>query len=125
VLRHPGMTRPRDIEDRSFRFACAIVWLCERLFERGPGPRRVAYQLLDAGTSVGANLEEAVAGQSRRDFAAKIGIALKEARETRFWLRLVAACYDDLQPSVAPLAAEATELVAILSAISRNARDQA
>ena len=119
------MTRSRDIEDRSFRFACAIVALCERLFERGPGPRRVAYQLLDAGASVGANLEEAVAGQSRRDFIAKVGIALKEARETRYWLRLLAACYEDLQPAIGPLAAEATELIAILAAISRNTRNHA
>ena len=95
------------------------------MFEQGPGPRRVAYQLLDAGTSVAANLEEAVAGQSRRDFTAKVGIALKEARETRFWLRLLAACYDDLRPAVGPLAAEATELIAILTAISRNARNHA
>jgi len=118
------MTPARDIEDRSFRFACAVVKLCERLFERGSGPRRLGYQLLDAGTSVGANLEEAVAGQSRRDFIAKVGLALKEARETRFWLRLVAACYDDLRPAVGPLANEATELILILSAISRNTRNR-
>jgi len=85
----------------------------------------VAYQLLDAGASVGANLEEAVAGQSRRDFIAKAGIALKEARETRYWLRLLAACYEDLQPAIGPLAAEATELIAILAAISRNTRNHA
>jgi four helix bundle protein len=45
--------------------------------------------LLKSGTSIGANVEEAVAGQSRRDFLSKMSIALKEARETRFWLRLL------------------------------------
>ena len=48
-------------------------------------------QLLDAGTSVGANLEEATAGQSRADFAHKNSISLKEVRETNYWLRLILA----------------------------------
>ncbi|HKZ18251.1 MAG TPA: four helix bundle protein, partial [Geobacteraceae bacterium] len=45
-------------------------------------------QLLRAGTSIGANVEEALAGQSRADFLSKMCIASKEARETRYWLRL-------------------------------------
>jgi four helix bundle protein len=49
----------------------------------------MARQLLRAGTSVGANVEEAQAGLSRGDFRCRIGIALKEARETQYWLRLL------------------------------------
>jgi four helix bundle protein len=46
-------------------------------------------QLLKSGTSIGANVEEAIGGQSRKDFLSKISIAYKEARETKFWLRLL------------------------------------
>lgn len=46
-------------------------------------------QVLRSGTSIGANMEEAQAAQSRRDFIAKLAIALKEARETHYWLRLI------------------------------------
>ena len=46
-------------------------------------------QILRSGTSIGANVEEAIGGQSRKDFASKLGIAYKEARETKFWLRLL------------------------------------
>jgi four helix bundle protein len=46
-------------------------------------------QLLRCGTSIGANVEEAIGGQSKKDFAAKLTISYKEARETRFWLRLL------------------------------------
>ena len=53
--------------------------------------RTLSGQLLRAGTSVGANLEEAQAGQSRADFISKNAIALKEARETHYWLRLLVA----------------------------------
>ncbi len=46
-------------------------------------------QILRSGTSIGANIEEAIGGQSNKDFIAKISIAQKEARETRYWLRLL------------------------------------
>jgi four helix bundle protein len=46
-------------------------------------------QILRSGTSIGANVEEAIAGQSRRDFIAKMSIASKEARETKYWIRLL------------------------------------
>jgi four helix bundle protein len=82
---------PRDIEERAFALAREVVELCERLSEQSPTRRVLAAQLAKAGTSIGANLEEAVAGQSRADFVAKTAIALKEARETLYWLRLVAA----------------------------------
>jgi four helix bundle protein len=49
----------------------------------------LAKQLLRSGTSIGANIEEASAGQSRKDFLAKMAVASKEARETRYWLRLL------------------------------------
>jgi four helix bundle protein len=81
------MAKGDDIRERTFRFACDIVSLCEALSDRGFGARRLSGRLLDSGTSICANLEEADAGQSKPDFIAKCTIALKEAREAHYWLR--------------------------------------
>ncbi len=68
-----------------------IVKLCKYLEKSSDVGKSVILQLLDAGTSVGANLEEAVAGQSKADFVHKNSISLKEARESNYWLRLILA----------------------------------
>ncbi len=73
---------------RSFEFACRLLDLCDRLWERGPSARHIASQLMKCGTSVGANAEESQEGQSKADFIAKLSISSKEARETRWWLRV-------------------------------------
>ena len=65
------------------------IGLYQRLVERHEFI--LSKQLLRSGTSIGANVEEALAGQSRADFIAKLSIARKEARETKYWLRLLAA----------------------------------
>jgi four helix bundle protein len=98
-----------------------VVRLCRHL-KGAPVARHLGSQLLRSGTSIGANLEEAHAGQSKRDFISKASIALKEARETLYWLRLLEA--SGLVPAGrhAPLRAEADEMVAILTTILRNAR---
>jgi hypothetical protein len=72
---------PKDIKERAFEFALRIIKLCQYLDRKLGVPRTLSYQLLKAGTSVGANLEEAQAGQSRPDFISKNSIALKEARD--------------------------------------------
>src|SRR5271165_7115062 len=81
---------PRDIVERTFEFAVRIIKLCGRMDER-PGVSRIMMsQILRAGTSVPANVEEAQAAQSKADFISKMTIALKEARETHLRLRLLA-----------------------------------
>ncbi len=75
------------IQRKSFVFALQIIDLYRRLQEQREFV--VSKQLLRCGTSIGANVEEATAGQSRRDFLSKMTIASKEARETRYWLRLL------------------------------------
>lgn len=75
------------IQQRSFDFAKQIIGLYSELQHENEFV--LSRQLLKSGTSVGANVEEALAGQSRKDFAAKMAIASKEARETRYWLRLL------------------------------------
>ena len=80
-----------DLPERTFKFAEQIVKLC-RALEKTPGASRtLATQLLRSGTSVGANVEEAQASQSDADFIHKYSIACKEARETHYWLRLIAS----------------------------------
>ena len=77
-------------------------------------------QLLKAGTSIGANVEEAMAGQSRADFLSKMSIASKEARESKYWLRLIrdSKLIDDSH--VAPLLAESSEIIRILTLIVKT-----
>ncbi len=79
-------------------------------------------QLLKAGTSVGANVEEAQAGQSRADFVSKYAIALKEARETRYWLRLISEAELIDENAVGALIQESGELSRILGSITSRAR---
>src|SRR3954466_8858648 len=76
-----------DLADRTFTFACAIVKFCLKLSAQPGVTRQIAWQLADAGTSIAANYEEAKAAYSRREFKAKTSIVLKEARESRLWLR--------------------------------------
>jgi four helix bundle protein len=88
---------PRDIKERTFEFAVEIVRVAQHLDSRPGTTRILGRQLLRSGTSIGANVEEAQAGQSRADFISKYNIALKEARETIYWLRLLkttAICTD-------------------------------
>ena len=76
------------IVEKSFQFALRIVKLYSLLKEKKV-ERDLALQLLRSGTSVGANIEEAIGGSSKRDFIHKLEIAYKESRETRYWLRLL------------------------------------
>ena len=106
-----------DITERTFEFACRVVKMC-RTLDRTPGVNRtLSRQLLCSATSVGANVEEAQAGQSRADFVSKMSIALKECRETKYWLRLVTAT--ELMPGtdLTDVLREANELCSILGAI--------
>lgn len=75
------------LEDRTYRFALRIVNLVKVLPESTVG-RRLGDQVLRSGTSIGANVEEAIGAATPRDFAYRMGIAWREARETRYWLRL-------------------------------------
>jgi four helix bundle protein len=112
----------RDLPGRTFEFARRVVRLCQVL-EQTPGvSRTMAGQLLRAGTSIGANIEEGQASQSRADFIAKYSIACKEARETHYWLRLLAASEIVPNARLQELRDEANQLVAILTAIVKNTR---
>ncbi|PYR57132.1 MAG: hypothetical protein DMF91_20210 [Acidobacteria bacterium] len=80
-----------DFRERAFRFTCKLFDYCQDL-ARTPGPvRQIAHQLFDAGSSIGANLEESKASYSRRELASKNAISLKESRESKYWLRVATA----------------------------------
>jgi len=77
-------------------------------------------QLFRAGTSIGANIEEAQGGQSRADFLSKISIARKEARETLYWLRLLSAVEIVSPGQLNEIINECDELISILTAIIKK-----
>lgn len=114
--------KPRDLCDRTFLFATDIVAFCLALSQQPGARRQIAGQLLRAATSVGANAEEAKAAYSRREFVFKNAIVLREARESRYRLRLIAVTGLAPIESVAPLLAEAEELVEIFTATVKKAR---
>jgi four helix bundle protein len=92
---------PEDLGERTFRFGCDVVKYCRELSE--------------AGTSAAANYQEAKAAYSRREFAAKHGIVLKELRESKLWLRVIVACELGAPEEPKRLLKEADELVAIFT----------
>jgi four helix bundle protein len=87
-----------------------------------PGVRCIVDQLLKAGTAVGANLEEAKAGSSRREFVRCIDIALREARASLYWLRICGAVGLGPAERLRELQGEADQLVRILTAIAVNTK---
>ena len=85
------MVKPQDIVARTFQFALSIIELANQLDDSRGSSRVLTRQILRSGTSIGANIEEAQAAESKADFTHKYNIALKEAHETKYWLRLISA----------------------------------
>jgi four helix bundle protein len=110
-----------ELEERSKKFALEIIDLVEKL-PRSRAGQVVGNQLLKSATSVGANYREANRGVSRDDFINKVGIATKEASETEYWLELINESPHLKSPSAVQLLQESRELLAILTAIGRNAK---
>ena len=113
-----------DMPERTFEFAKRIVKLCKLMDEKPGVSRTLGNQLLRSGTSIGANVEEGQAAQSQADFVSKYSIACKEARETHYWLRLLAASEEVPSDHIAPLEKECNELIAILTTIIKKVRSK-
>lgn len=108
------------VQKKSFRFALDVINLYRDLQKHQEYV--LSKQLLRSGTSIGANVEEATAAQSRRDFVAKMAIASKEARETKYWLQLLQQSQlvpTDLTKEIA----QAEELIRILTAIIKTTKN--
>jgi four helix bundle protein len=106
------------IKKKTYAFALKIIELYRILVSANEYV--LSKQLLKAGTSIGANVEEAMAGQSRADFLSKMSIASKEARESKYWLRLIrdSKLIDEFH--VNPLLAESSEIIRILTSIVKT-----
>lgn len=112
----------RDIGERLLDFSADVIRLLEKLPQTSAA-RKIADQLLRSATSAGANYEEGRGADSRADFAYKLQISLKEMRETRYWLCLIAKV-EMVAEDLLPLIREATELRAILGKAVATARSR-
>jgi four helix bundle protein len=109
------------VQDKSYSFALKAVAAYRRLIETKEFV--LSKQMLRAATSVGANVEEALAGQSRADFLSKISVAHKEARETTYWLRLLRDSKLMDHSLAEDMLREGNELLRILTSIVKTTRE--
>jgi len=115
-----------DIRQRTFAFAVRVVKLCQFL-ENNNVSKTLARQLIRAGTSVGANLEEAQSGQSKPDFINKNALALKESRETNYWLKLILETTEfeeKVRRGIEELIEESSEITKIIASIIVSAKKE-
>jgi four helix bundle protein len=104
----------RDLGERLLEYAARAIKLVKSLPNTLVG-RRLGDQLLGSATSAGANYEEARGAESKDDFAHKLQVALKEMRESNYWLRLLVMCSEVSAERMADLIEESNQLRAILS----------
>jgi four helix bundle protein len=117
------MKQDNIIQEKSFAFAVRIVnlykYLCEEKKEFA-----LSKQVLRSGTSIGANIEESIGGQSDKDFFTKITIAYKEARETVYWLKLLLATDYLNQEQADSLLKDAEEICKIIGKIQITTKNK-
>jgi len=106
------------ILERSYAFALKIIGVYQQLCKQNEFV--LSKQLLKAGTSIGANVEETTAAQSKKDFISKMAIASKEAKETNYWLRLIKDAKILCCSEVEDLLHESEEIKKILSSIVKT-----
>lgn len=115
------MKSENKILEMSFNFALEIVALYKLIVDKKEFI--LSRQLLRSGTSIGANVEEAIAAQSRKDFISKMSIASKEARETRYWLRLLSKS-SLVTLDYSPQLASAEHIINILTKIVKTTQQE-
>lgn len=109
------------IQEKSFCFAVRIVKLYKFLVEEKK-EFTLSKQLLKSGTSVGANIEEALGGYSKKDFRAKMSISYKEVRESKYWLKLLKETGFIEEEQFASIFSDAEELAKMLHRIIENTK---
>jgi four helix bundle protein len=126
MSQHPPVlpTKPFDIRERLFLFACDVVAIAQKLHTRGRIAGALSVQLVDAAVSAAANAEEADDASSDKDFRAKERIALREIKEARLRLRVLRST-GLLGPEQDALVEESDVLRRILSSIIRKSADNA
>lgn len=113
----------RGIKERSFEFAVRISKFVQKL-PRNHAGYKIGGQLLEAATSTGANIEEATGGFSKKDFTYKMAVALKEVRESNYWLRLTKVSDLGKGDELDCLIKESEELRKILTSIVKTSKGQ-
>ena len=114
----------KDLPDRTKDFALRIIRVCQVLDEKPGINRTLSNQLLRAGTTVGANVAEGEGAQSEADFLTKYSIAVKEARETQYWLELITKAELVPENQLVDIKQESSELVAILTTICKKLKEK-
>ncbi len=109
------------IRTKTFDFAEQIIFVCKEMIESNK-EYILSKQLMKSGTSVGANVEEAMQAQSRNDFVSKMQIALKEAYETRYWIRLIVRTGYQTAGRMQHLRNEIKSIINILVSIIRTTK---
>ena len=118
-----GEKEPQDIRKRAYHYALRAIRLYQYVQKQKDSAGWIlGKQYLRAATSIGANIEEAQASESRADFVHKVGIAQKEARESLFWLRLLTDSHIISNSRLKPLTKETEELIAVITAIVVNTK---
>lgn len=110
------MNNHKPIAERTEEFAIRIVKACVFLDEKPGITRTLGKQLIRSGTSIGANVHESRSAQSDKDFISKLEIALKEARETEYWLKILIKSELVPEARFVTLLSECQEIVRILIA---------
>jgi four helix bundle protein len=110
---------PFDLEERTALFGEAVVRFSKKI-PRGPGNNRLIDQVVGAGTSIGANYAEASETVSRKDFKYAVSRCVKEAKETRHFLRMIVAAEPQLADEARKLYREARELHLIFASMYRK-----
>ena len=110
-------------QDKSYQFSLEIIELY-KVLRYQKREFVISTQVLKSGTSIGANVEEALGSQSQRDFLAKMSIAYKEARETKYWLRLLKSSELLKDPIVDVAISNSEELIRILGSIQMTMRQK-
>ena len=109
------------IREKSYQFAIKIINFYKYLVYK-QREYILARQLLRSGTSIGANIEEAIGGQSRSDFIHKLSIAYKEARETNYWIKLLKDTKIISDEESRSLLSDCNEIIKILGAIQKTTK---
>lgn len=117
------MKKDNIIAEKSYAFAVRVVKLSQYLASEKK-EFVLGKQLLRSGTSVGANVEEAIGGQSEKDFYAKLCIAYKEARESHYWIRLLTDTDYLTKTQSSSLLHDAEELQKIIGSILKSIRSK-
>ncbi len=115
------MRKPNIIQEKTYSFSLKVVRLCRFLVET----RKefvLSKQLCRSGTSIGANVEEAINAQTKKDFIYKMSISLKEANETKYWIRLIIDSGCSENGNFNGLLSDIDEIIALLVSIIKTSR---